>query len=200
MPPSQRFQMAHGYKKPHNTWMKICAVGLCLCLSLWAMSYLPFRRADTWGTISRRLLIWSSRDELSQTRTLVNIIEGTALYNKMSLGPSPSVYEEHDFDCFLFEITWWKYSKPYMCHDVVVYFWRIALLFAVPLLYGLSRRGYRHYVGLQRRANFQCVGCGYSLRGLTTPVCPECGTVFDPRLLQPLQSQCQPQKPDSPGL
>jgi hypothetical protein len=28
-----------------------------------------------------------------------------------------------------------------------------------------------------------CMRCGYSLRGLTLPRCPECGTPFDPHLL-----------------
>jgi predicted RNA-binding Zn-ribbon protein involved in translation (DUF1610 family) len=27
----------------------------------------------------------------------------------------------------------------------------------------------------------RCLGCGYSLRGLETPVCPECGREFDPQ-------------------
>src|SRR5947209_10731114 len=26
----------------------------------------------------------------------------------------------------------------------------------------------------------RCAGCGYALRGLTTPTCPECGRGFDP--------------------
>ena len=26
----------------------------------------------------------------------------------------------------------------------------------------------------------RCLGCGYWLRGLTTPMCPECGRAFDP--------------------
>lgn len=29
-----------------------------------------------------------------------------------------------------------------------------------------------------------CIACGYDLRGQTTPRCPECGTPFDPALIQ----------------
>jgi hypothetical protein len=29
-----------------------------------------------------------------------------------------------------------------------------------------------------------CPACGYELRGLTEPRCPECGTPFDPKLLE----------------
>ncbi len=187
MPPSNRFQMAHGYRKDRSILLKCCAVGLGLCLLLWALSYLPIGGSDAMSRIARHLLLWSSENESSQTFSLLNVLQGSIGYTHRSSGPSPLAYEEHEFDCFLFEVTWWRYSKPYMCHDVVVYFWRIALLFGVPLTFGLVRRGRKHYLELQRRANFQCVGCGYSLRGLTTPVCPECGTVFDPKLLQPLK-------------
>jgi hypothetical protein len=36
---------------------------------------------------------------------------------------------------------------------------------------------------LRQRSPWFCVQCGYFLRGLIEPRCPECGTPFDPRLL-----------------
>lgn len=30
----------------------------------------------------------------------------------------------------------------------------------------------------------ECAQCGYSLRGLRTPRCPECGSPFDPKLIE----------------
>lgn len=44
-----------------------------------------------------------------------------------------------------------------------------------------SRRYLREQ--LQVRGVPICIACGYDLRGLTEPRCPECGTAFDPRLL-----------------
>jgi hypothetical protein len=35
----------------------------------------------------------------------------------------------------------------------------------------------------KERSPWVCAGCGYLLRGLTEPRCPECGTAFDPQKL-----------------
>lgn len=40
----------------------------------------------------------------------------------------------------------------------------------------------------RRRRNGSCVNCGYTLRGLTEPRCPECSTEFDPSTLPPQPS------------
>ena len=42
-----------------------------------------------------------------------------------------------------------------------------------------TRRRFWPFYGLGR-----CANCGYQLRGLENPRCPECGHAFDPRLLQ----------------
>ena len=47
---------------------------------------------------------------------------------------------------------------------------------ALAFIRGPLRRWRRHRKGL-------CLNCGYNLRGLTEPRCPECAKAFDPKLL-----------------
>jgi hypothetical protein len=42
---------------------------------------------------------------------------------------------------------------------------------------------------LVERGHPACIACGYELRGLTEPRCPECGAAFDPQLLQPTSNR-----------
>jgi hypothetical protein len=53
-----------------------------------------------------------------------------------------------------------------------------ALLYAA-VLYRVTRNYVRH----RRYRTGHCGVCRYSLRGLTEPRCPECGTAFDPEFL-----------------
>gem|GEM_PF-2832980 len=46
--------------------------------------------------------------------------------------------------------------------------------------HGISRIIRRH-----EETGEVCLECGYCLRGLTSPRCPECGTPFDAALLRP---------------
>ncbi len=199
MPPSKRFQIAHGYKRHSNTWLKMCAIGLSLCLLLWGLSYVPRKRTNSAGTFRYYGFQWNTRNDTTRSTSMLRLSEGMVVYCYTPYSTLPPDFTDRSFSCFVCCITWYNCTQPNPCYYVDIYFWRISLLFAIPLIYGLARRGYRHYSDLRRRANFLCIKCGYPLRGLRTPVCPECGTVFDPRLLQPLQSQCQPQKPDPPG-
>lgn len=58
----------------------------------------------------------------------------------------------------------------------------ILLLVAPVILYGLIRwvpkvpQIYRQELREQRRRENRCLNCGYSLEGLTSERCPECGT------------------------
>lgn len=73
----------------------------------------------------------------------------------------------------------WVESRYY----VVISRWFFVVLasFAwLPLALGVL-----HVARLRRRqARGECATCGYSLRGLNRPRCPECGTAFDPRAAQ----------------
>lgn len=61
------------------------------------------------------------------------------------------------------------------------------LLFVVGVM--LLRLYFRNEIRMSLRQRLAlegvpiCAKCGYELRGLTQPRCPECGSVFDPKLL-----------------
>jgi hypothetical protein len=60
-----------------------------------------------------------------------------------------------------------------------------------PVLFGawpflaLVRFAGRHWRRYRRRTRGFCVRCGYNLRGLTSPRCPECGVEFEPSFERP---------------
>jgi len=51
----------------------------------------------------------------------------------------------------------------------------------------------RIVIGRRRRQNV-CTKCGYILQGLTEPRCPECGELFDPKILPPQDEPHDPNK------
>lgn len=51
---------------------------------------------------------------------------------------------------------------------------------AVTVACFVGRIAYRTMLRQERLDAGQCTTCGYSLRGLPEPRCPECGTPFDP--------------------
>jgi hypothetical protein len=58
----------------------------------------------------------------------------------------------------------------------------LLVLWAYPLGKLVLALRARLLVPWRRRRHGLCVRCGYSLRGLPEPRCPECGTPFDPKL------------------
>lgn len=61
-----------------------------------------------------------------------------------------------------------------------VHLWLLFVLFAAYPAIAFIRGPLRRY---RRRSRGLCLRCGYSLRGLTEPRCPECSTDFDPSTL-----------------
>lgn len=59
----------------------------------------------------------------------------------------------------------------------------------LPLVFRSTRRARATY------DPWKCARCGYLLYGLTEPRCPECGTPFDPSLLE----KCETSSNDGPG-
>jgi hypothetical protein len=77
-------------------------------------------------------------------------------------------------------IPFWERKKP--AFEFVLPLWLPTLLFSFLFVWGAHplshlRRRKRKKLGL-------CVKCGYNLRGLTEPRCPECNTLFEERLLK----------------
>lgn len=74
----------------------------------------------------------------------------------------------------------WFYPARFGMTTVVLPFWTmVALLSAYPTIAFVCpplRRRHRRRKGL-------CLECGYNLRGLPEPRCPECGTEIDPSTL-----------------
>lgn len=58
------------------------------------------------------------------------------------------------------------------------------LLVGAVALFITSLHAWQNHPAFQRR--WECQECGYILRGLIRPRCPECGTPFDPRRLEKL--------------
>ena len=77
--------------------------------------------------------------------------------------------------------TWWRFTFEHTNGDTEVGLplWVPCLVFSVLPAYAVAlfhRRRKRRWLGL-------CVKCGYSLRTLTRPRCPECDTPFSEKLL-----------------
>ncbi len=68
--------------------------------------------------------------------------------------------------------------KSILVQLIVVIF---LVLFTPWCIWKMYREANRNW---QKLGHPLCANCGYDLVGLTDPRCPECGTPFDPRLLQ----------------
>lgn len=83
-------------------------------------------------------------------------------------------------------ITFTQMGATYIPHPGWIQVWSVPLWF-VSVLLGVypvlvaMRAAWRRRVRIRRRL---CSQCGYDLRGLQTPRCPECGTGFDGDLLE----------------
>jgi hypothetical protein len=64
-----------------------------------------------------------------------------------------------------------------LASGVGVPFWSVSIMFAA---YPLMALAYGPWRRRRRRRRGKCIACGYSLRGLPEPRCPECGRPFDP--------------------
>jgi hypothetical protein len=78
------------------------------------------------------------------------------------------------------------------------------LVFAAPVTAGfgcaLVQYRYLYYRRIQSRFPPSCSQCGYSLRGLTTRRCPECGHPYDERVFSAGSNLQQPACTAPPGI
>lgn len=105
--------------------------------------------------------------------------DGSAELSVMLLNPQPNSPSRLEMMVwhpagFGYQLRWWDWSLQGCSTDITVRFpfWFLLAMFLVPA--ALLR-----YAGLRgdRRAP-KCAVCGYDLRGLPEPRCPECGTCF----------------------
>ena len=85
--------------------------------------------------------------------------------------------------CFLFFGLVWTLSwSPTQATVPFGFMSAIYLLGTLPAVFWVER-------GAPRLDPLTCLCCGYSLRGLTVPRCPECGNAFDPALLDATENR-----------
>jgi hypothetical protein len=163
--------------------------------SLWKLTKLDFwiipRRERDY--IDRELL--SIEDEERRTRVLLELSELTS--------PHARGFRGYLHFLSLFVVGFLGYcAAEHILYRVLPVgplprFAAYVLGFAVPFLLAalvyswLLRRRIRHDVrqyllGLGCKV---CLHCGYDLRGQTQPRCPECGSPFDPGLLDPAEGE-----------
>lgn len=152
-------------------------IGLLLSMVLWGMSYfrpyvgLPHDNRIVWlGEGS----IVSGRYNLS--RLYERTDDGSVIFDEDGVPQKLDYY--WGFTGFMGLKTEWL---PRRYPVISVPLWMVALTFA--MLYcrrfiPLSRRRKRMKLGL-------CLKCGYDLRGLPEPRCPECGTEFQENIRKP---------------
>ncbi|MHC4444556.1 MAG: hypothetical protein ACYTA5_18315 [Planctomycetota bacterium] len=82
-------------------------------------------------------------------------------------------------------------AKYYYCTFPVWLLLVVSLVYpATFIIYTRSRKNYRKKKGV-------CLKCGYNLFGNVTNICPECGTPFDPKLLEPNMNNNPPKEKES---
>ena len=172
-----------------KTLTTLSLIGLLLCMGLWGASYWDLKYVDgglnVWlksGRLSffggwplQQQLEWSVNVELmQQVRRRPWLQEG---YNG-TIGQMLANKQKWAFFGFEdFRTQWWTDRWPWPLSPIGathVPLWIPSALFAGvlgPTCVGCHRRRKRKKLGL-------CVKCGYNLKGLTEPRCPECGTSF----------------------
>ena len=142
-------------------------IGLLLSVGLWGVSY-----SDVFYYLQRR-----------QTQHyFVGLGDGACRFFYVEMGPSSLVPGLH-WSGYTNLNTEWKPDLDVEAGEVrlSVPLWMPTVVFGLllascrPLLF--HRRRKRKKLGL-------CVKCGYNLKGLSEPRCPECNTPFDERLLR----------------
>ena len=108
----------------------------------------------------------------------VPVVKGWFSFGTIYAGLSPEGWTPGSF---YFHSGSWTWASAYRTHHVGFHILVPGSVAALFFVLGV-RRWRRH----ERRLRMgECIGCGYNLRGLTEPRCPECSTEFDPSTLPP---------------
>ncbi|MHC4444560.1 MAG: hypothetical protein ACYTA5_18335 [Planctomycetota bacterium] len=101
---------------------------------------------------------------------------------------------------FIFETGTRQYLStkeyPVPCKGVYCTF-PVWLLLVVSLIYPATSIIYTQLRKHYRKKKGVCLNCGYNLFGNVTNICPECGTTFDPKLLEQNMNNNPPKEKES---
>jgi hypothetical protein len=123
----------------------------------------------------------ANNKQLQQIGLVNGVLSAMASYET----PRNKAPSERSYDWFAgslrVETSWFGFTNRlvdiWLRVRLDVVFFVFAAYPVLAFIRGPLRRWRRHRKGL-------CLNCGYDLRGLTEPRCPECGKAFDPKLLE----------------
>jgi hypothetical protein len=174
-----------GTRQPCLEWIGVACLALPLVWMTAVLHLGPFSRkrrsrAEFWGATRFTLWAMSAGIVFGLLWFAIELVYESTSIAKLFGQTAPS---------FLWGKLWRRVDQP-----GAIWYLGPSIAAALVMLYAAHR-----LKPVVRRLEGKCVRCGYLLRGLTEPRCPECGTPFNPDDLPGYRLRRESAPADRPG-